>query len=129
MTVRLLDVDVSDGGANPSAPTPYERHLLSEVVAVAERLNRPLRLLIVPARDVVAAIVATVLRLRSSEVYVGESATLSAADQARLLGDAWERADKPEPFDVQLVIGHRSGRTDSYHLGAHPPSLSPADLD
>jgi hypothetical protein len=30
---------------------------------------------------------------------------------------------------VRLVICHRSGRADSYHLGAHPPSLSPVDLD
>ena len=103
--------------------------MLSEVVAVAERLGRPVRLLIVPARNVADAIVATVIRLRSSDVYVGESSTLSAADQARLLGEAWERADKPAPLDVRLVIHHRSGRADTYHLGAHPPSLTPGDLD
>jgi len=85
--------------------------------------------MIVPARNVIDAIVATVVRLRSSDVYVGESATLSAADQARLLGEAWERTDKPEGLDVRLVICHRSGRADSYHLGAHPPSLAPVDLD
>ena len=88
-----------------------------------------MRLLIVPARNVVDAIVGTVIRLRSSDVYVGESATLSAADQARLLGEAWERADKPEALDVRLVIYHRSGRADTYHLGAHPPSLTSGDLD
>ena len=54
-------------------PRQYERQLLSEVVAMAERLGRPVRLLIVPARSVFDAIVATVLRLRSSDVYVGES--------------------------------------------------------
>jgi hypothetical protein len=128
MTVRLLDVDVGEEAASQSAPTRYEGQLLSEVVAVAERLHRPVRLLIVPARNVVDAIVATVLRLRSSEVYVGESSTLSAADQARLLGEAWERADKPEPLDVRLMIVHRSGRGDIIHLGAHPPSLTQADL-
>ncbi len=97
MTVRLVDTDCP--GTTPPAKARrrgYERQLLSEVVAVAERLGRPVRLLIVPARNVVEAIVTTVLRLRSSDVYVGESSTLSAEDQARLLGDAWERADKPE---------------------------------
>ena len=69
------------------------------------------------------------IRLRSSDVYVGESSTLSADDQARLLGEAWERADKPEALDVRLVIYHRSGRADTYHLGAHPPSLTSGDLD
>ncbi len=111
------------------APTPAERRLLSEVVALAERHGRSVRLLIVPARNVFDAVVATVLRLRSSDVYVGESSTLSAEEQSRLLGEAWERAAKPEPVDVRLVIYHRSGRADTYHLGAHPPSLTPGDLD
>ena len=129
MTARLLDVDVSEESAGQTTPTPYERRLLSDVVALAERVGRPVRLLIVPTRNVVDAIVGTVIRLRSSDVYVGESATLSAEDQARLLGEAWERADKPEALDVRLVIYHRSGRADTYHLGAHPPSLTSGDLD
>jgi len=129
MTARLIDVDVPEDSVGQSTPTMYERRLLSDVVALAERIGRPVRLMIVPARNVIDAIVATVVRLRSSDVYVGESATLSAADQARLLGEAWERTDKPEGLDVRLVICHRSGRADSYHLGAHPPSLAPVDLD
>jgi magnesium transporter len=129
MTARMLDVDVSEESAGQTTPTPYERRLLSDVVALAERVGRPVRLLIVPTRNVVDAIVGTVIRLRSSDVYVGESSTLSAEDQARLLGDAWERADKPEALDVRLVIYHRSGRADTYHLGAHPPSLTSGDLD
>ena len=129
MTARMLDVDVSEEHAGQTMPTPYERRLLSDVVALAERVGRPVRLLIVPTRNVVDAIVGTVIRLRSSDVYVGESSTLSAEDQARLLGDAWERTDKPEALDVRLVIYHRSGRADTYHLGAHPPSLTSGDLD
>jgi magnesium transporter len=129
MTARLLDVDVSEESAGQTTPTPYERRLLLEVVALAERLGRPVRLLIVPTRNVVDAIVGSVVRLRSSDVYVGESSTLSAGDQARLLGEAWERADKPETLDVRLAICHRSGRADMYHLGAHPPSLTSNDLD
>jgi magnesium transporter len=129
MTARMLDVDVSEESAGQTTPTPYERRLLSDVVALAERVGRPVRLLIVPTRNVVDAIVGTVIRLRSSDVYVGESSTLSAEDQARLLGDAWERTDKPEALDVRLVIYHRSGRADTYHLGAHPPSLTSGDLD
>ena len=129
MTARLLDVDVSEETASQPTPTAYERRLLSDVVALGERVGRPVRLLIVPTRNVVDAIVGTVIRLRSSDVYVGESSTLSAVDQARLLGEAWERADKPEALDVRLVIYHRSGRADTYHLGAHPPSLTSGDLD
>jgi magnesium transporter len=129
MTARLLGADVSEENAGQTTPTPYERRLLSDVVALAERVGRPVRLLIVPTRNVWDAIVGTVIRLRSSDVYVGESSTLSGEDQARLLGDAWERTDKPEALDVRLVIYHRSGRADTYHLGAHPPSLTSGDLD
>jgi len=52
--------------------------------ALAERSHRSVRLLIVPAHDVFDGVVATVLRLRSAEIHVGESATLSAEDQATL---------------------------------------------
>ena len=92
MTVRLLGVDGDEGSADDPNPTHVERALLSRVVAVAERYGRPVRLLIVPATNIFDAITTTVIRLGSSEVYVGESSTLSADDQARLLGDAWERA-------------------------------------
>ena len=129
MTARLIGVDVSEEAAGESVPTAYERRLLADVATLAERLGRPVRLLIVPARSVVDAIVGTIVRLRSSDVYVGESSTLSADDQARLLGESWERTDKPQPLDVRLVIHHRSGRADTYHLGAHPPSLTSGDLD
>jgi magnesium transporter len=129
MTARLLDIDVTEEEASQNTPTPYERRLFSDVVALAEGIGRPVRLLIVPARNVSDAIVGAIVRLRSSDVYIGESSTLSAGDQAQLLGDAWERADKPEALDVRLVIHHRSGRSDTYHLGAHPPSLTSGDLD
>jgi magnesium transporter len=129
MTVRLLDADTGAESSAEGAPTKYERQLFNEVTSLAERYGRSVRLLIVPARNVADAIVATVLRLGSSDVFVGESSSLSIADQAHLLGEAWEQAEKTDSLDVRLVIYHRSGRSDSFHLGAHPPSLSPRDLD
>ena len=129
MTARLLDVDVGEETRRPERADGV-RAAAALGRRGARRAGRPpVRLLIVPARNVVDAIVGTVIRLRSSDVYVGESSTLSADDQARLLGEAWERADKPEALDVRLVIYHRSGRADTYHLGAHPPSLTSGDLD
>jgi magnesium transporter len=129
MTARVLGIDVQDEVASSSQPTPAERQLLADVVAVAERHRRPVRLLIVPAHNVFDAAVATILRLKSSEIYVGESASLSADEQARLLGEAWERVEKPGNLNVRLVIYHNSGRADVYHIGAHPPSLTPKDLE
>ena len=129
VTVRLLGVDVDDDGADRAEPTADERRLLSRVVALAERYHRPVHLLIVPAESVFDAMAAAIIRLRSSELYVGESSLLSADDQARLLGDAWERAEKPDALSVRLVIHHHSGRDAAYHIGAHPPDLTPGDLD
>jgi magnesium transporter len=129
MTVRLLGVDADEDAPDDMSTTVAERELFSRVVALTERHRRSVRLLVVPGRNVFDAIASTIVRLRSAEVYVGESATLSAGDQARLLGDAWERAEKPPDLPVRLVITHHGGRTDAYHLGAHPPSLTSADLD
>lgn len=129
VTVRLLGIDVDDETGGGATSTREERRLFAAVVAVTERYGRPVRLLIVPAHDVFDGIIAVALRLHSSEVHVGESATLPADEQGRLLGEAWERADKPKNQHLRLVIHRRNGRTDAYHLGAHPPSLTPNDLD
>lgn len=129
MTVRLVGPDVSDDPTDRPNFTDDERRLFTAVVGLAERYGRPVRLLIVPASNVFDAVAQTVVRLRSSEVYTGESETLSADDQALLLGEAWERVSKTEPFDVRLLIYHSSGRTALYHLGAHAPDLSTDDLN
>jgi magnesium transporter len=129
VTVRLLGIDVDDETGGGVASTREERQLFSRVAAVTERSGRPARFLIVPAHDVFDAVIAVAVRLRSSEVHVGQSSTLSADDQGRLLGEAWERADKPQDQHLRLVIHRDSGRTESRHLGPHPPSLSPSDLD
>src|SRR6185295_625663 len=87
------------------------------------------RLLIVPGVNVFDSVVETALRLGSAEIHVGESATLSADDQARLLGDAWERAPHSRGVDVRLVVHHPRGGTAAYPLGAHAPALKPEDFD
>jgi magnesium transporter len=127
MTVRRLGADAVEE-AESTQPTEAERLVFSRVLAMAERYARHVRLVIVPARDVVDAIVSTVIRLQASEVYVGESATISGDEQARLLGEAWEQAGMPDQ-QVRLAVFHRSGRSDIYHLGPHAPELSVRDYD
>jgi magnesium transporter len=130
LTIRVLDPEIEGAaGQAAGAPSAPERQVFEAATTLAERLGHPIRPIIVVARNVVDAIATTMLQLQASEVYVGESSTLSSADQSRLLGEAWERLDKPAPLTARLVIAHRSGRTDTYHIGAHPPSLTPVDLD
>jgi magnesium transporter len=128
MTVRLLNVDASDERALAVAITEDERRLFGDAAMLAERSGHAIRLLVVPATNVFNAIASTIATLRAAEVYVGESETLSAADQARLLGEAWERIPEPKPSDVRLVVRHGSGRSELYHVGVHPPSLTPDDF-
>jgi magnesium transporter len=128
VAVRVLGVDIDDESAGTTS-TRDERYLFAQVVALTERYAHPVRLLIVPAQNVFDGVIGVAMRLNSSEVYVGESSSLPASEQARLLGEAWERAEKTEEQKLRLVIHHHSGRTDAYHLGAHPPSLSPGDLE
>ncbi len=129
MTVRLQGVDTDGAGPDDPTPLPAERYLFAQVITLVERYGHPVRLLVVPAATVADGLATAIVRLRSSAVYVGESATLSSVDQSRLLGEAWERISKPEPLDVRLVVHHRSGRADTYNLGAHLPALTPGDLD
>jgi magnesium transporter len=128
MTARLIGVDVPDEHAIDTRVTDEERRLFAEVTRMAERQGRAVRLLIAPGLNVFDAVVETALRLQSSEIHVGESEVLASRDQARLLGDAWERAAGPKPADVRLFIHHPSGRTGAYHLGPHAPTLGPEDL-
>ncbi len=128
MTVRVFGLD-ADAPSSADGMTEDERRVLTAAVTLAERYGRAVSLLIVPSASVFDAVAETAAHLQCAEVYVGESETLSADDQARLLGEAWERAPKAQPLDVRLVIYHSSGRTASYHLGAHAPTLTPADLD
>jgi len=128
MTVRIVGVDLPDEPGADSRLTEQERELFAAVAAVAERHGRAVRLLIAPGINVFDTVIETAVRLQSSEIHVGESEVLSSRDQARLLGEAWERAAGQKPDDVRLFIHHPTGRTAVYQLGPHAPTLGPEDL-
>ena len=75
----------------------YEQELFTAAVAVAEKEGKPISLLVVPATDVFEAIMVTAQRLDSSRVICGLSNKLTADEQAKLTGDAWERLPEPRP--------------------------------
>jgi len=130
LTVRLQGIDAADADLDPQSHLSHdEQALFAAVVSVAERVGRTVELVTVSAQNVFDAVMDIAIRLRSSEIHVGESASLTVDAQARLMGEAWERATKPDDLAIQFVIHHRSGRHDIYHLGAHAPNLRPSDLD
>jgi amino acid transporter len=106
----------------------YEQELFTSVVAVAEKEGRHVSLLVVPTNDVFESIVATAQRLHSSVVVCGLSNKLTADEQGKLTGDAWERLPEPRPR-LKLVVVEPSGNKHEYLLGPHTPRMRQEDVD
>ncbi len=106
----------------------YEQELFTSVVAVAEKEGKHVSLLVVPTNDVFEAIVATAQRLHSSVVVCGLSNKLTADEQGKLTGDAWERLPEPRPR-LKLVVVEANGNKHEYLLGPHTPRMRQEDVD
>jgi amino acid transporter len=109
--------------------TDYEQLLFTKVVSVVEREGRPVRLLIVPSADPYSAIAQTAFRLGSSEIAMGESATLSASEQAGRVGEEWDRIPGSRLRQVRLTVYRSDGTWEVFSLGVHAPELGQQDLD
>jgi len=106
----------------------YEQELFTAVVAVAEKEGKHVSLLVVPTNDVFESIVATAQRLHSSIVVCGLSNKLTADEQGKLTGDAWEHLPEPRPR-LKLVVVEPSGNKHEYLLGPHTPRMRQEDVD
>ena len=106
----------------------YEQELFTSVVAVAEKEGKHVSLLVVPTNDVFETIVATAQRLHSSVVVCGLSNKLTADEQGKLTGDAWERLPEPRPR-LKLVVVEPNGTKHEYLLGPHTPRMRQEDVD
>ena len=106
----------------------YEQELFTAAVAVAEKEGKPISLLVVPATDVFEAIMVTAQRLDSSRVICGLSNKLTADEQAKLTGDAWERLPEPRPR-MSLEVCAPDGAVREYALGPHAPRMRPQDVE
>jgi hypothetical protein len=70
----------------------------------------------------------TAQRLGSSRIVCGASNKLSADEQAKLTGDAWERLPEPRPR-VILEVYAPEGSVREFALGPHTPRLRPQDVE
>ncbi len=132
MTARLYHREHSFSGAEVVEASEifdhYEQELFTTVVAVAEKEGKPVSLLVVPASNVFDAIVGTAQKLNSSRVACGLSNKLSADEQAKLTGDAWEALQEPKPR-ITMEIFSSDGSIHEYPLGPHTPRLRPQDVE
>jgi amino acid transporter len=107
----------------------YEQYLFSKVVALAEKAGKKVHLLVVPSSGIFQAIAMTAAQLASRDIIAGRSSVMSPEQQAKNLGEAWERLPgKPHKRVRFRVVGPGDQITDFY-LGAHPPDLSDEEID
>jgi amino acid transporter len=106
----------------------YEQELFTAAVAVAEKEGKPISLLVVPATDVFEAIMVTAQRLASCRIICGLSNKLTADEQSKLLGDAWESLPEPRPR-LTLEVCAPDGTVREYAIGPHNPRLRPQDVE
>jgi hypothetical protein len=132
MTSRVYHREPSFGGSDQVDTSEvfrkYEQELFTAVVSVAEKLGKHVSLLVVPTNDVFESIVATAQRLHSSVIVCGKSNLLTADEQGKLTGDAWERLPEPRPR-LRLVVYEPDGNRHLYMLGPHTPRMRQEDVD
>ncbi|HKG21372.1 MAG TPA: APC family permease, partial [Blastocatellia bacterium] len=130
MTVRL--VSGPDGGErelyDENFFTEYEQRLFTRVVALAEKHGKPVDLVTVPSTNIFDAVAQTAQRLDSAEIVAGESLKMTAQEQARQIGRAWERSSEKPRRQVKFTIIKPGGEMVVY-LGAHAPRLTEGDLN
>jgi amino acid transporter len=131
LTIRLLRGP--DGSSHDLEAdelfTDYEQTLFTRVVAIAERHGRGVKLLVLPATNIFDAVAQTAVILKASEIVVGASAVIAPGDQAHQMGNAWDRTPHERELTTQFVIHFGDGHVQKFSLGAHPPSLTPEDVE
>jgi hypothetical protein len=109
--------------------TRYEQLLFSRVTAVAEKAGKHVDLLVVPGTNVFDVIAQTAAHLDSADIWAGRSSVMEPSEQAKSIGDAWERLPKKPNRQVTLHVVDPNGGSSEFTLGAHVPKLADADID
>jgi amino acid transporter len=131
MTVHLMrGPDTGyEGIAEDRLFSRYEQYLFSKVVALAEKAGKSVHLLVVPSSNIFQAIVRTAAQLDSDNIIAGRSSSISPEQQAKLLGEAWERLPNKPQRQIRFRVIGPNDEIQDFYLGAHAPDLSDEEID
>jgi amino acid transporter len=100
-----------------------EQQLFSEALSLSEKRGKSVRLAVVAANDLWDGILRSAQSLQSSTIILGTSSKWTTEEQARLIGEAWEKLGDPKP-QFNLEIHTRTGDKIFKVLGPHAPNLT-----
>jgi len=110
--------------------TDYEQLLFTRAVAIAEKVGKQIRLLVVPSNDAFQATVLTAIQLECLTMVAGVSTKMSADQQAKRIGDVWEQIQDEHKRKLRVLkLIHSDGTEQAYELGAHRPNIAPEDIE
>ncbi len=105
-----------------------EQHLFSQALSMAEKRGKSIRLAVVAANDLWDGILRAGQSLQSSTIVVGSSGKWQSEEQARQIGEAWERLGDPKPqfnLEIHLPTGDKVFKV----LGPHAPNLTANEVN
>jgi hypothetical protein len=105
-----------------------EQQLFSKALSMAEKRGKSIRLAVVASNDIWDAILRAATSLQSSTIVLGRSAKESTEEQAREIGDAWEKLGDPKP-QFNLEIHMPNGDKVYKVLGPHAPNLTANEVN
>src|SRR6266567_2666266 len=105
-----------------------EQHLFSQALSMAEKRGKSIRLAVVAANDLWDGILRAGHGLQSSTIVVGTSSHWQSEEQARQIGESWEKLPDPKPqfnLEVHLPNGDKVYKV----LGPHAPNLTANEVN
>lgn len=105
-----------------------EQHLFSQALSLAEKRGKSIRLAVVASNDLWDGILRAGQSLQSSTIVAGSSGKWQSEEQARQIGEAWERLGDPKPqfnLEIHMPTGDKIFKV----LGPHAPNLTASEVN
>ena len=105
-----------------------EQQLFSQALSLSEKRGKSIRLAVVAANDLWDGILRAGQSLQSSTIVVGSSGKWQSEEQARQIGEAWERLGDPKPqfnLEIHMPTGDKVFKV----LGPHAPNLTANEVN